>query len=77
MAESRAEHLQWCKNRAIMEYDYYPTQAEKQRNGLTSMMSDMSKHPETQSDVVNHLCVMQMMVPMDRAAFVKFINGFN
>jgi hypothetical protein len=38
---TRQEHLKWCKERAIQEYDYYKNASEAQRNGLTSMMSDL------------------------------------
>jgi len=74
---TRVEHLKWCKERAIQEYDYYKTPAEKQRNGLTSMMSDMRKHPETDSPAVTTLCTMYMTKPMSRQEFIVFINGFN
>lgn len=73
---TREEHIKWCKERAIQEYDFY-TGVDKQRNGLTSMMSDLSKHPETNSDILRSLCMMQMMKPMNRQQFVNFINGFN
>lgn len=78
MAMTRAEHIQWCKDRAIQEYDYYPTEDEKTRNGLTSMMSDLRKHPETGGDGLISLVMMEMMRgPMTRQRFVTFINGFN
>jgi hypothetical protein len=72
---TREEHLQWCKDRAIKEYDYY-TGDDKQRNGLTSMMSDLNKHAELASASMRMLCVMQMQMPMSRQQFVTFINGF-
>lgn len=74
---TREEHLIWCKRRAISEYDYYKDQSDKQRNGLISMMSDMNKHPETKSEVVASLCLLNMIKPMSRQEFVDFINGFN
>jgi hypothetical protein len=74
---TREEHIQWCKERAIQEYDFYTSPAEKQRNGLTSMMSDLNKHPETRGDVLQSLCMMQMMKPMNRQQFINFIQGFN
>ncbi len=39
---NRAEHLQWCKDRAI-EY----VNAGELQQAFTSMTSDVSKHPET------------------------------
>jgi hypothetical protein len=75
--QTREEHLKWCKDRAIQEYDFYTNAADKQRNGLTSMMSDLGKHPETNSDTLRSLCMMKMMSPMTRQQFINFINGFN
>jgi hypothetical protein len=69
---TRAEHLKWCKERAIQEYDFYTEPAEKQRNGLTSLMSDLGKHEETKSESLNALIMMQMMKPMNRQQFIKF-----
>ena len=37
---TRAEHLQWAKDRAL---EYLPAEPAQ---GMTSMMSDLSKHPE-------------------------------
>lgn len=76
--KTREEHLKWCKERAITEYDYYKGESEKTRNGLTSMMSDLGKHLDTNSDTLRSLCMMKMMLgSMSRSAFVQFINGFN
>lgn len=78
---TREEHIKWCKERAIAEFDYYartePGSALK--NGITSMMSDINKHPETKSETLQQLCLMQLMTKpyMNRQEFVTFINGFN
>ena len=78
---TRSEHIQWCKDRAIQEYDYYaktePCSALK--NGITSMMSDINKHQETKSEALQQLCLFQLMTKptMSRQEFVNFINGFN
>lgn len=78
MPQTRQEHIKWCKERAIQEYDFYQKQdGSGQRNGLTSMMSDLGKHPETNSESLRALCMMKMMSPMSRQQFVEFINGFN
>lgn len=78
---TRDEHMKWCKERAIQEFDFYlkPDGLKAAvRNGLTSMMSDMSKHPETNSSSMQSLCLHQMLIGMSsRQAFVNFINGFN
>ena len=71
---TRAEHLAWCKKRAL---EYVDT--GDLANALASMGSDMSKHPET----ANHMAIglgMQMMIggmlnsPREMR---KFIEGFN
>lgn len=76
---TRSEHIQWCKKRAIAEFDYYaktdPSSAA--RNGITSMMSDLGKHEKTKSEMLNALCVREMMKSHTRASFMEFIEGFN
>lgn len=78
---TREEHLKWCKERAIQEYDFYAKEssAKALQNGLTSMMSDLMKHQDTSSQALQSLLMMQMMdsKPMLRQQFVNFINGFN
>lgn len=39
---TREEHLQWCKDRAL---EYYND--GELLNAVTSMMSDLKKHPDT------------------------------
>ena len=41
--QSRAEHLAWCKRRALEYLD-----AGDGDQAITSMMSDLNKHPETE-----------------------------
>jgi len=71
---NRAEHLQWCKDRAIEYIENGDIQ-----EGITSMMSDMNKHPETRSDTLNSLSLMMLtsgqLHSMHKAR--EFINGFN
>ena len=78
---TRQEHLKWCKERAIAEYDFYMKNDPKPalKNGIASIMSDISKHSETQSDSLKALCMMQLMSRpnMSRQEFVNFINEFN
>lgn len=79
---TREEHLKWCKDRAIAEYDFYNKSSgsgEATRNGMTSMMSDMAKHPETNKAATQSLCLMQLVAHpnMQRQQFVNFIQGFN
>jgi len=72
---TRAEHLKWCKERAIREMDYYKDSSK----GIISMMSDLRKHPETNSETLASLCMMQLMSRprMSRQEAINFINGFN
>ena len=79
---TREEHLKWCKERAISEFDYHQKKGGFQdavRNGITSMMSDISKHSEISSPALGMLCLMHMMPGKinSRQEFVNFINGFN
>lgn len=70
----RAEHLQWCKDRALAYAD-----RGDMTNAVASMASDMSKHPGTE----DHQGVMLMMMlamsgQFDRPGELrKFIEGFN
>lgn len=41
---SRDEHLVWCKRRALEYLDRGDV-----KNAVTSMLSDLDKHPETKS----------------------------
>lgn len=66
---TRAEHVQWCKQRALAYID-----AGDVRNGVTSMLSDLGKHPET-ADLTNTAFLMSLTVEDARTAR-EFINGF-
>lgn len=71
---TRAEHLAWCKKRALEYCD-----AGDPKNAWASMASDMRKHPETEHHVALQLGMMLMMSgQMQSAGEVrKFIEGFN
>jgi len=71
---TRAEHLVWCKARALEYVD-----AGDLNQALASMCSDLGKHEETKNHVGQELGLMQMA-----AGFLgtpqkmrKFIEGFN
>lgn len=70
---TRAEHIAWCKQRALDEMAY--TKDPKQ--GVISMMSDLGKHPETSTTVLTSLCMMTLMQPCTEQSVRKFINGFS
>ena len=71
----RAEHLQWCKDRAIEILDTDGDIAQ----AYASFGSDMSKHPETQNHGAIQLGVMMMFDGQLNTIeeMRKFINGFN
>lgn len=74
-----AEHLAWCKERAMKEFDYYTkndTFEVAKGNAIASMLSDLGKHPETAAS--QQTGAMLMFLPMHtRRDIEKFINGFN
>jgi len=74
MQESRSEHLQWCKDRAIEIVDSGDAQG-----AYASFLSDMQKHPETVSHQALALGMQLMMIGDLGTAekMKKFINGFN
>lgn len=71
---TRAEHLQWCKDRAL-EY------AEKGdlTNAWGSMVSDLNKHDETRGHGAIQLGMMMVMSGnlKTKDEMKKFIEGFN
>ncbi|MGH3813435.1 MAG: hypothetical protein ACRDUV_13435 [Pseudonocardiaceae bacterium] len=54
--DSRAEHLAWCKQRALE----YVDQGDLQ-NAFASMASDLGKHPDTAGHSGIELGIMQLM----------------
>ena len=74
MEVTRAEHLQWCKERALE----YLTVGDLTQ-ALTSMYSDLGKHQETQGHAGIQLGVMHQMKGLlstdDQVR--EFIAGFN
>lgn len=71
---TRAEHLAWCKERALEYVDRGDT-----ANAYASMASDLSKHPETEKHAAINLGMMMLMSGhlSTAAEMRKFINGFN
>ena len=69
----RAEHLQWCKDRA-MEY----VNAGDYNNAVVSMLSDLSKHPETENSVrIATMLSLTVMMDPSRDTVERFVRGFN
>lgn len=77
---NRSEHLEWCKQRALRELDFYPDVREACRNAMASMGSDLGKHPETERHAGVQLGMMMLMCDQrearDKEAMRKFILGF-
>ncbi len=72
---NRAEHLQWCKDRA-MEY----VKAGDLQQAVTSMLSDLGKHEETAASsqgVCAQIGMMELMRGLTREGIEKYIKGFN
>lgn len=73
----RKEHLNWCKQRA-REY----VQQGDLLNAVTSMMSDLGKHPETKevgggAMAMLGVLALQQAMSGDRDGVVRYIEGFN
>lgn len=77
---TRAEHLAWCKERAHHEYEFYKVQKPEDafRNAVTSMVSDLGKHPETaKMEMIALALGLPVMQSRDEYQLFKFIDGFN
>lgn len=70
MEITRAEHLAWCKQRALEYLPDNPTEA------FTSMASDLGKHKETRGHPAIELGTMLLMTN-NIGDMRKFIEGFN
>lgn len=71
---TRAEHLDQCKQRALEYVERHEIQ-----EGLTSMFSDLTKHPETDGHAgidlgVNLMAIGSLTTQEDAR---RFIEGFN
>lgn len=71
---TRAEHLAWCKQRAL-EY----VAAGDTAQAFASMTSDLGKHPETENHGAIELGTMMLFSGMlnTPAEMRRFIEGFN
>ena len=71
---TRAEHLEWCKQRALEYVDMGDA-----NQAWTSMASDLRKHPETANHSAIELGMMMLMAGhlSSPVKMRKFILGFN
>ena len=68
----RAEHLAWCKQRALEYVD-----AGDLTNAVASMQSDMRKHPETIASMNVATAAMGFLAVQDgKEAVRRWIEGF-
>lgn len=72
---TRAEHLAWCKQRALEILDQIGDTTE----AFASMGSDLNKHPETENHSAINLGFMLMIGGhlSTVTEMRKFIEGFN
>jgi hypothetical protein len=72
--QTRAEHLAWCKQRALEYCDAGDTS-----QAWASMVSDLRKHPETEKHAAIELGMMMLMGGhlSTTGEMRKFIEGFN
>lgn len=71
---TRAEHLAWCKQRALEYCD-----AGDVNQAYASMASDLRKHPETSNHAATALGMQMLMSGLlsTPSAMREFIEGFN
>ena len=71
---TRAEHLAWCKKRALAYVD-----AGDLPQAFASMASDLTKHQETENHSGSQLGMMMLLAGHLNTAdkMRKFIEGFN
>jgi hypothetical protein len=69
----RAEHLAWCKQRAL---DFLCD--GDLPNALASMLSDLDKHPDTKYPASGFLAILgiQIVIRDDAAEMRRWIEGF-
>lgn len=78
---SREEHVKFCKEEAYKCYEFhlsgkqYSEPENAIRHACTTMLVDMSKHPETEK-VAEALCMMVIFIKTE-SEMRKFIDGFN
>lgn len=70
MEKTRAEHLAWCKQRAL---EYLPDDPQQ---AFASMASDLNKHEETRGHVGMELG-MALLMTGNIGDMRRFIEGFN
>lgn len=72
---TRAEHLEWCRERAMREYNFYRAKdpAKGVEQATRSMVSDVRKHPEALLLMMDLFIKAQTVT--DEAGLVKFLES--
>ena len=68
---TRGEHLEWAKKRALEYLPQNPVEA------MTSMMSDLKKHPDLKDHIGMRIAPMFYGAHNDPEEVRKWIVGFN
>ena len=70
---TRAEHMQWCKHRAIEYVNIGDLQ-----NAVRSMLSDLQKHPDTKNDrLARATGILLLSERLDKDRVRMWIEGSN
>ncbi len=69
---TRAEHLAWCKTRALQYVD-----AGDHQGAMASMLSDLTKHQGTESSASLGMMLMMTVDHNSPQQVRNFITGFN
>jgi hypothetical protein len=72
MAMTRAEHLAWCKQRALEYVD-----RGEISNAVNSMISDLGKHEELEKSVQVAVMLLLTIDLNNPESVRKYITGFN
>jgi len=78
---TREEHIKFRKEQAYKQFNFDISGHELSDpdraiiNACTSMLSDMSKHPETEG--ASQSCAMLMLMVDHERSMRRFIDGFN
>jgi hypothetical protein len=74
---TRAEHLQWCKDRALQYLE--PGEVFSIEEAFASFQSDMTKHPETKDHAALLLFAQMFFAGLlkSKSEMRSWIEGFN
>jgi len=76
---TKDEHLTWCRQRAMLEFDYYVSRTSFDtavRHAKTSMLSDLRKHPDTRvSDTEAYELLMRPIYSREQLA--QLLDNFD